>query len=108
MTATKRKPPPGRHVDTVRGLLWPCPRCGGPSHVTETRANRRGLRRRRMCASRCGWKVTTQEIATIEHQGDVVIVPRTLIARLGVAAAAVVNAFNPPAVEAGKESARDT
>ncbi len=61
---------------------FPCPACGGGTHVIETRLNPAGLRRRRGCLDRaCGMKVTTQEMiaprgASAKTIGDYIFLPR--------------------------------
>lgn len=43
---------------------FPCPRCGAPTRVIETRHVDGGLRRRRCCAAyACSHKITTAELA---------------------------------------------
>ena len=46
----------------MTGIL--CPECGSIcDRVIDTRRNKKGVRRRRVCAG-CGYRVTTQEVLT--------------------------------------------
>lgn len=46
------------------GATYPCPHCGGPTHVLTTRKVEEGIRRRRKCRDfRCGSVFPTLEEA---------------------------------------------
>lgn len=75
---------------------WSCPVCGAESRVTETRASARGLRRRRACAAKCGWRVTTLEIVAPTFTTSVRIVRETALLALVKAVAALGPDDGPP------------
>lgn len=69
--------------------VFPCPICGSPTRVAETRSNASGIRRRRRCVGRsCPGGITTQEIRLEpgfsggRWSGAHVLVPGGLWARL--------------------------